>query len=83
MLAILADVPVVILLTGKADRGWVTGNNEKLRAVPATYPNVSVIDWEVISSSCEGNCFYNDGIHLTQSGQNYYSGLIGTVLGQG
>jgi len=82
MLAILADVPIVLLLTGKADRGWVAGNNEKLRAVPAGHPNVSVIDWEVLSAGCEGNCFYNDGIHLTQSGQNHYAGLIGTVLGQ-
>jgi peptidoglycan/LPS O-acetylase OafA/YrhL len=83
MLAILADVPVVILLTDKADRGWIAGNNEKLRAVPASHPNVSVIDWEVLVGGCEGNCLYDDGIHLTQSGQNYYAGLIGAVLGQG
>ena len=83
MLTILADVPVVILLTDKADRGWIAGNNEKFRAVPASHPNVSVIDWEVLVAGCEGNCLYDDGIHLTQSGQNYYAGLIGAVLGQG
>jgi peptidoglycan/LPS O-acetylase OafA/YrhL len=83
MLAILAEVPVVILMTDKADRGWIAGNNEKLRAVPASHPNVSVIDWEVLVGGCEGNCLYDDGIHLTQSGQNYYAGLIGAVLGQG
>jgi len=82
MLAILADVPVVLLLTGKANRGWIAGNNEKLRAVPATHPNVTVLDWEVLSASCQGNCFYDDGIHLTQSGQDNYAGLIGAVLGQ-
>lgn len=82
MLAILADVPVVLLLTGKADRGWIAGNNAIIRAAPATHPNVSVLDWEVLSASCEGGCFYDDGIHLTQSGQNQYSGFIGTILGQ-
>jgi hypothetical protein len=81
MLATVADVPVVLLLTGKADRGWIAGNNAALRAVPATHPNVTVIDWEVLSASCEGRCFYDDGIHLTQSGQDYYAGIIARVLG--
>jgi len=82
MLATVADVPVVLLLTGKADRGWIADNNAKLRAVPATHPNVTVVDWEVLSATCEGRCFYDDGIHLTQSGQNFYADVIGRVLAQ-
>lgn len=82
MLATLADVPVVLLLTARADRGWVGDNNAKLRAVPARYPNVAVIDWEVLSASCPGRCFYDDGIHLTQAGQDYYAGIVGQVLAQ-
>jgi hypothetical protein len=82
MLATLADVPVVLLLTGKADRGWIADNNAKLRAVPAAHPNVTVVDWEVLSAGCEGRCFYDDGIHLTQSGQNFYADVIGRVLAQ-
>ncbi len=81
MMALLADVPTVIALTGKADRAWVGGNNDKVRALPATHPNVTVIDWQVLSAGCEGRCFYEDGIHLTQSGQNYYTSLIAAVLG--
>ena len=82
MLATVADVPVVLLLTGKADRGWIADNNAKLRAVPQTHPNVTVVDWEVLSATCEGRCFYDDGIHLTQSGQNFYADVIGKVLAQ-
>ncbi len=82
MLATVADVPVVLLMTGKADRGWIADNNAKLRAVPATHPNVTVLDWEALSASCEGRCFYDDGIHLTQSGQNFYADVIGKVLAQ-
>ena len=81
MLATLADVPVVVLLTGKADRGWIAENNARLRAVPATHPNVTVIDWEVLAASCPDRCFYDDGIHLTQSGQNFYADLVARVLG--
>ncbi len=51
-------------------------------AVPATHPNVTVVDWEAISAGCEGRCFYDDEIHLTQSGQDYYADMIGKVLGQ-
>ncbi|TFH20642.1 MAG: acyltransferase [Acidimicrobiales bacterium] len=82
MLATVADVPIVVLLTGKADRGWIADNNARLEAVPATHPNVTVVDWEAISASCVGRCFYDDNIHLTQSGQNYYADMISKVLGQ-
>ncbi|HSL73962.1 MAG TPA: acyltransferase family protein [Ilumatobacteraceae bacterium] len=82
MLSTVAAVPVVLLLTGKADRGWIADNNARLRAVPAAYPNVTVVDWEVLSAGCPGRCFYDDGIHLTQSGQNYFADVIGRVLGQ-
>jgi peptidoglycan/LPS O-acetylase OafA/YrhL len=82
MLSTVAAVPVVLLLTGKADRGWIADNNTRLRAVPAVYPNVTVVDWEVLSAGCPGRCFYDDGIHLTQSGQNYFADVIGRVLGQ-
>ncbi len=81
MMALLADVPTVIALTGKADRDWVSANNEKVRALPTTYPNVTVLDWKVLSAGCEGRCFYEDGIHLTQAGQDYYTSLITRVLG--
>ena len=81
MMAILADVPVVVVLTSKADREWVAGNNEKVRGLPATHPNVTVLDWEVLGPQCAGDCFYDDGIHLNQQGQNYYTSLIDQVLG--
>jgi peptidoglycan/LPS O-acetylase OafA/YrhL len=82
MLSTVANVPVVLLVTAKADRGWVADNNARLRNVPATHPNVTVVDWEAISATCPDRCFYDDGIHLTQSGQNFYADMVGKVLGQ-
>ncbi len=81
MMAILADVPIVVFVTGKADRVWIAGNNEKIRALPAAYPNVTVLDWEAIGPQCPGDCFYDDQIHLNGSGQTYYADLIGKLLG--
>jgi peptidoglycan/LPS O-acetylase OafA/YrhL len=81
MMALVAGVPRVLVLTGKGDRDWISGNNAKIRALPAAYPSVTVIDWEVLSGSCVGTCFYEDGIHLTQSGQTFYTDVIKRVLG--
>jgi hypothetical protein len=80
-MTVLADVPVVLMVTSKAEREWVAGNNERIRALPAAYPNVTVLDWEVLSATCPGDCFYDDGIHLNQLGQTYYTGLISDTLG--
>lgn len=83
MMTILADVPIVVFVTGKADRVWIPGNNEKIRALPEAYPNVTVLDWEVIGPQCPGDCFYNDEIHLNAAGQAYYADLISRLLGLG
>ncbi len=80
-MAVLADVPTVLMVTSKAEREWVAGNNERIRALPAAYSNVSVLDWEALSAACPGDCFYDDGIHLNQAGQTYYTGLISSTLG--
>jgi peptidoglycan/LPS O-acetylase OafA/YrhL len=81
MMGILAEVPIVVFVTGKADRGWIAGNNEKIRALPSNYSNVTVIDWEVLGPQCAGDCFYDDNIHLNSNGQTYYADLIARVLG--
>jgi peptidoglycan/LPS O-acetylase OafA/YrhL len=81
MMAILVDVPIVVFVTGKADRVWIPGNNELLRGMPALYPNVTVIDWEVLGPLCPGDCFYSDDIHLNAAGQNYYADIVAKVLG--
>ena len=81
MMTTLADVPIVVFVTGRADRGWIAGNNEKIRSLPEAYQNVTVLDWEVLGPQCVGDCFYNDEIHLNTAGQIYYADLISQVLG--
>lgn len=81
LMSVLVDVPTVVMLTGKGARNWMAGNNGKIRALPEMFPNVTVLDWEVMSASCEGRCFYDDGIHLTQLGQNFYSLIVNRLLG--
>ncbi|WP_420452655.1 acyltransferase family protein [Ilumatobacter sp.] len=81
MMAILADVPAVVLVTGKADRSWIGPNNDLLRAMPERHGNVTVLDWAVLGPLCPGDCFHADDIHLDDAGQRYYADLISRLLG--
>ena len=62
----LSGVPQVLVLTVTAPgKGWIAPNNAKLVALPAQFPNVTVLYWDGLAAQCPGNCFYDDGIHLT------------------
>jgi hypothetical protein len=77
----LAGVPLVVVVTTKADRAYVPRNNDKLRALPAAFPNVRVVDWAAVAPSCPGDCFYDDGIHLKPDGRAFYAQQITAVTG--
>jgi len=81
----LAPIPNVIVLTVHVDRSWAADNNELIRTLPAEYPNVQVLNWDVLASECAtwaaqqnmpGNCFASDGFHLSADGADYYTELI-------
>ena len=81
MMGELAAVPLVVVVTTKADRGYVASNNDKLRALPAVHPNVRLVDWAVTGPTCPGDCFYDDGIHLRPDGRVFYTQQITAVTG--
>jgi hypothetical protein len=72
----LADVPRVVVLTVRANKDWIAGNNERIIALPGQFPNVSVLYWDGLAPQCPGACFYDDGIHLRPDGQRYYAQLV-------
>jgi hypothetical protein len=80
-MATLSGVPNVIVLTARANRGWIADNNAKLRGLDHEGDNIILLDWEVLSNECPGDCFAADGIHLRPDGQRYYGQLIFDVLG--
>ena len=41
MMAQLRDVPTVVILTSTVERDWQAPNNTMIRALPATYPNIT------------------------------------------
>ena len=81
MMQALADVPRVVILTTKAYRDWTDSNNAKIRVLPDTYPNVTVLDWQLVATLCPGECLTADGIHLELVGMDYYAAEIWKALG--
>jgi len=82
MMQALSDVPQVVVLTSKAYRDWTDANNEKIRGLPATYPNAIVLDWQLVATLCPGDCLTADGIHLEREGIDYYAQEIWKALGR-
>jgi hypothetical protein len=60
---------------------YTAANNAKLAALPAQFPNVSVLYWDGLANQCPGDCIYGDGFHLKQAGQDFYTQLIADQLG--
>jgi peptidoglycan/LPS O-acetylase OafA/YrhL len=77
----LSGVPTVVMVTTRAARDYVGRNNDKVRALPATYPNVKVVDWADVGNGCPGNCYYDDGIHLRPDGRRFYAEQVVAVTG--
>ncbi len=83
--AIMTEVPAegggVVFLTIHADIEYVPANNELIRAMPAKFPNVSVIDWDVKAADVQ---LCEDGIHISCNGAEpatFYTNLILEALG--
>ena len=83
--AIMASLPPeevrsVWFLTVRADQSWIAGNNARILALPAKYPNVQIGYWGDLAPSVPGMA--NDGIHLkTAAAKQAYADLIATWTG--
>lgn len=78
----VSAVPTVVILTVKADVAWIDDNNTRIRALPATYPNVTVVDWEA-AATANPQILYADHVHLKGSeGAKFYANLILKALGR-
>ena len=72
------DVPRVFFMTVKAPKEWIAGNNASIRALPAMFPNVAIIDWDATGTSIEDELSESDGgIHLDSADAiRVYANLI-------
>ncbi len=83
MMEAVADVPQVLLVTNDVERDYTAGNNALIYDAANRHANVSVLDWQGNAPACQGDCFYDDGIHLAPDGRRYYAQLVAGALGLG
>jgi hypothetical protein len=77
----LADVPRVFILNMRVPRRASEKiNNKIINNLPATHPNVTVLDWYSLSKP-HPEWFNSDGIHPNSLGQDNYVAMILRALG--
>jgi peptidoglycan/LPS O-acetylase OafA/YrhL len=77
--AALQDSEKVIVVNTAVPRGWRDDNNRLIADVSQRYPNVSVVDWNSISTD-HPEYFAPDGVHLVPEGVAVYISEISKYL---
>ena len=75
VLELLRDRHRVIVLNDHVPRDWEGINNQNVPSVASHFSNVTFIDWNAIANANPG-WFYNDGLHLNDTGAAAYAQLI-------
>ena len=76
------ETPLVVFLTVRARRGWITENNARILRLPGKYPNVKVLDWLAESEKVKGE-LARDGYHLrTPAAKQFYANLVFVAIGR-
>ena len=78
-MTVLSDEQYVLFVNLKVPRSWEAPNNNAIMAGVTRYPNAVMVDWRAASID-HPEYFANDGYHLTTSGAQVYTNLIGTTL---
>jgi lysophospholipase L1-like esterase len=78
----MSKVPKIVVLTVRVPgRPYQKTNNDIVRALPARFPNVTVVDWHELSKDNK-SWFAGDGVHLNGAGQDAYVAAILAALGR-
>jgi lysophospholipase L1-like esterase len=80
LMAVLADVPRVVLLNTKVPRPWESRVNGLIGDTAGKYPNIVFVDWKG-QGDAHNEWFWNDGIHLRPEGAAIFAELIAQAIG--
>jgi hypothetical protein len=79
LMAVLADVPRVVVVNVKVPRQWEEENNTVIAAGVERYANCRLVDWHSAVAE-QPDLFWNDGTHLRPEGADVYADLIAGVI---
>jgi lysophospholipase L1-like esterase len=80
MMADLADVPLVLLLTNYEFERGRDRMNDELRLVDALHDNVQLVDWDAVVKATD-DAIGPDGLHLTRLGAQALAATMAMSLG--
>lgn len=81
VLAEVSDVPRVVVLTLNGSHPWIADNNDVIRSLPQSHPNVVVLYWDEFATANAAH-LSNDGVHLGDDvSKQLYTNLILHTLG--
>lgn len=80
LLAAVAGVPRVVLVTVEVARRWEQQVNDMVRSTPPAYANVRIADWNQFVPSCPPGSLADDGVHLVGPGPACYAGLLAQTV---
>lgn len=75
MMELLSPVRAVVVTNG-IDRDYTAANNDLIRSLPSSHPNVTVLDWAQLRTGCPGDCFEADDVHLKPAGRKFDADLL-------
>jgi hypothetical protein len=78
IMATVAEVERVVVMTVHADRPWIAPNNELIRALPDRDSNVVVLDWDHVATA-RPDVLAPDGIHVAE--REVYAAAIAEAAG--
>ncbi|MCU0492232.1 MAG: acyltransferase family protein [Chloroflexaceae bacterium] len=79
LMAVLHDVPRVIVVNAKVPRRWEASNNAVLAEGVGRYPNAVLVNWHG-ASSARPELFWDDGMHLRADGAQLYATLLAEAM---
>jgi peptidoglycan/LPS O-acetylase OafA/YrhL len=80
MMALVVDVPKVLLVENDVPRDYELANNSLMVNAASSRSNVGVLYWNGLAGSCPGDCIYQDGFHLKTPGAEYYTSLVASAF---
>jgi peptidoglycan/LPS O-acetylase OafA/YrhL len=80
MMALVANVPKVLLIENDVPRDYEATNNTLMVNAASSRANVGVLYWNGLAGGCVGDCIYQDGFHLKTPGAQYYTSLVASAF---
>jgi peptidoglycan/LPS O-acetylase OafA/YrhL len=80
LMAVLGDVPRVVMINTKVPRPWESRVNGLIGDTAGRYPNIVFVDWKG-QGDAHKEWFWDDGIHLRPEGAAIFAELIAQAIG--